>query len=124
MDDAAAATIESADHDRRELYRRGFLAMLPLWAGAIPVGVAYAVAARAAGIGAGQTLLMSLVVFSAAAQVTAVSLLQKGASLPLLTATALALNAQLPLIGVAIGRQLRLTRLERFAVAWVLTDGA
>jgi len=123
VDGAAAETIEPSCV-RLTLYRRGFQAMLPLWAGAIPVGVAYAVAARTAGIDAGQILVMSLGVFSAAAQVTAVSLLQHGTSLPMLIATVLALNAQLPLIGVAISRQLRLSRLERVAVAWVLTDGA
>jgi predicted branched-subunit amino acid permease len=61
------------------LFVGGFIAMLPLWTGAIPMGIAYGVAARGAGFGLGETLLMSLTVFSAATQVSAVSLLSKWA---------------------------------------------
>jgi predicted branched-subunit amino acid permease len=103
---------------------RGFLALLPLWAGAIPSGIAYGVAARAAGLGPGETQLMSLVVFSAAAQVGAVSLLGAGAPVALLVGTALALNAQLPLLGLAVGRQTRPSWPARLVAAWFLTDGA
>src|SRR5205814_650363 len=80
------------------LFARGFVALLPLWAGAIPSGIAYGVAARSAALGLGETQLMSLVVFSAAAQVGAVSLLGAGAPVAVLIGTALALNAQLPLL--------------------------
>jgi predicted branched-subunit amino acid permease len=103
---------------------RGYLALLPLWSGAIPAGVAYGVAARSAGLGVLETQLMSLVVFSAAGQIGAVSLLAGGASPLLLVGTVLALNAQLVLLGVAVGRQLRLSWPQRLATAWLLTDGA
>ncbi len=104
-------------------FLRGFLAMLPLWAGAIPVGVAYGVAARGAGLSVLDTQLMSVVVFSAAAQVSGVSLL-RDTPVPLLVATAMALNVQLLLLGLAIGRQLRLSWAERLIAAALLTDGA
>src|SRR5215207_8777861 len=103
---------------------RGYLALLPLWSGAIPAGVAYGVAARSAGLGVVETQLMSLVVFSAAGQIGAVSLIAGGASPWLLIGTVMALNAQLGLLGLAIGRQLRLSWPERLAAAWLLTDGA
>ena len=106
------------------LFASGFLALLPLWAGAIPSGIAYGVAARAAGLGPGETQLMSLVVFSAAAQVGAVSLLDAGAPVALLVGTALALNAQLLLLGLAVGRQIRPAWPARLVAAWFLTDGA
>jgi predicted branched-subunit amino acid permease len=106
------------------LFGRGFAALLPLWAGAIPVGIAYGVAARAAGLSFGETQLMSLTVFSAAAQVSAVSLLDDGAPALVLVGAALALNAQLLLLGLAAGRQLRPSRVERLAAAYLLTDGA
>ncbi|MGN6810562.1 MAG: hypothetical protein ACTHMP_06785, partial [Thermomicrobiales bacterium] len=48
----------------RGLFARGFLALIPLWTGAIPVGIAYGVAARGVGLGLVETLLMSLTVFS------------------------------------------------------------
>src|SRR5918999_5625272 len=94
--------------DSLAAFRRGYLALLPLWSGAIPAGVAYGVAARSAGLGVGETQLMSLVVFSAAGQIGAVSLIAGGASPLLLIGTVMALNAQLVLLGLAIGRQLQL----------------
>jgi predicted branched-subunit amino acid permease len=106
------------------LFRRGFLGLLPLWAGAIPVGVAFGVAARGIGLGMWETQLMSLTVFSAAAQVSAVSLLGEGVSTLLLVATAMALNAQLLLLGLAVGRQVRPAGIGRLVTAWFLTDGA
>src|SRR5919202_3789021 len=106
------------------LFARGFLALLPLWAGAIPAGIAYGVAARTAGLGLGEAQLMSLVVFSAAAQLSAVSLLQAGAPLVVLVATAMALNAQLLLLSLAIGREARPAWAQRLVTAWFLTDGA
>ena len=109
---------------RLALFARGFVALLPLWAGAIPSGIAYGVAARSAGLGLGETQLMSLVVFSAAAQVGAVSLLGAGAPVAVLIGTAMALNAQLPLLGLAVGRQARPSWAARLVAAWFLTDGA
>jgi predicted branched-subunit amino acid permease len=105
-------------------FGRGYLALLPLWSGAIPAGVAFGVAARSAGLNVVETQLMSLVVFSAAGQIGAVSLLAGGASPLLLIGTVMALNAQLLLLGLAVGRQLRLSWLERLVTAWLLTDGA
>jgi len=113
-----------ARRDAQLGFWRGYLALLPLWSGAIPAGIAFGVAARAAGLSVLETQLMSLVVFSAAGQIGAVSLLAGGASPLLLIGTVLALNAQLLLLGVAIGRQLRLSWLQRLATAWLLTDGA
>jgi predicted branched-subunit amino acid permease len=106
------------------LFVRGFVAMLPLWTGAIPVGIAYGVAARGAGLGPGETLLMSLTVFSAATQVSAVSLFSQGTPGLVLVGVALALNAQLLLLGFAIGRQTRPSQLGRLMAAYFLTDGA
>lgn len=98
--------------------------MMPLWTGAIPAGVAYGVAARGVGLGPGETQVMSLIVFSSAGQVGALSVLREGGAAALVIATAVALNAQLPLLGVTIGRQLRLSWPRRLAVAALLTDGA
>ena len=98
--------------------------MLPLWAGAIPSGVAYGVAARSVGFGPVETQLMSLIVFSAAGQVGVLSILAGGASAAVAFGSMLALNAQLPLLGIAVGRQLRLTWPQRLLTAALLTDGA
>jgi len=106
------------------LFVRGFVAMLPLWTGAIPIGIAYGVAARGTGLGLGETLLMSLTVFSAATQVSTLALLGKGTAALALIGVALALNVQLLLIGFAIGRQTRPSPLGRLMAAYFLTDGA
>lgn len=106
------------------LFRHGFAAMLPLWLGAIPVGVAYAVAARAAGIDPPVAQLMSLTVFSAAAQLSAVALIASGAAWPLIAGTALALNAQAVLLGLAAARQTRPSLRARLLAAALLTDAA
>jgi predicted branched-subunit amino acid permease len=110
--------------DPAALFRRGFVAMLPLWAGAIPAGIAYGVAARAAGLSAFETQLMSALVFSAAAQLGAVSLLAAGTAAAVVVATAMALTVQVLLIGLAVGRQLRLSWFQRLLTAWLLTDAA
>ena len=55
-------------------FMQGFVGLLPLWAGAIPAGLAYGVAAGGAGLSPAEAQLMSVVVFSAAAQVSAAAL--------------------------------------------------
>ncbi len=108
----------------RALFVRGFAAMLPLWTGAIPVGLAYGLAAHGAGLGAIEAQVMSLLVFSAAAQISAVSLLDDGASWVIVLVTTLLLNVQLLLIGLAAGRETRPGWLGRLPGAFFLTEGA
>jgi predicted branched-subunit amino acid permease len=118
-------TPDEADHTPTATYfARGFLAMLPLWVAAIPSGIAYGVAARGVGLGALETQVMSLLVFSAAGQVGVVALLGTGVPTALLIGTATALNAQVLLLGLAVGRQLRLSWAKRLLAAFFLTDAA
>ena len=108
----------------RRDFREGFLAMLPLWAGAIPSGMAFGVAARAVGIGALDAQIMSLTVFTAAGQITAVSLVGSGSTLVATLITVLAVNAQVPLLGMAAARQLQPSLIQRLQLSIFLTDGA
>jgi branched chain amino acid efflux pump len=122
---AGLASVAAVDGSGRAQFWRGFAAVVPLWAGTIPIGVAYGVAARGAGLQSAEAQLMSIIVFSAAAQVSAISLLTSSASLPVLLATVLGLNLQLLLVGLAAGRDLRaLSVWRRLGLAVVLTDGA
>jgi predicted branched-subunit amino acid permease len=107
----------------RRLFFRGFIELLPLWAGAVPSGLAFGVAARSLGLGVVESQLMSLIVFSAPGQMGALSLLGT-APVVLLVTTVMALNAQLLLVGLAVGRQLHLSWTERLIAAWFLTDGS
>jgi predicted branched-subunit amino acid permease len=108
----------------RALFTRGFVGLMPLWAGAIPVGIAYGLAARGAGLSIIEAQLMSLTVFSAAAQVSAVSLLDDGAPAFVILATALLLNVQLLLLGLAAARVSRPGWRGRLLGAGLLTEGA
>ena len=108
----------------RSLFRRGFVGLMPLWTGAIPVGVAYAVAARGIGLSVFETQLMSLTVFSAAAQLSAVSLIAGSTPTIVMLLTALSLNLQLFLYGVTSAREDRSSKQRRWLSAYFLTDGA
>ncbi len=108
----------------RSQFWRGFLALMPLWTGAIPVGVAYAVAARDAGLSPLQTQLMSLTVFSAAAQFSAVSLFSHGTPIVVMVVTAMTLNLQLFLFGLTAARESHPSMRRRLLSAYFLTDGA
>lgn len=106
------------------LFREGFVAMMPLWLGAIPSGIAFGAAARGGGLGAFEAQAMSLTVFSAAAQMASIAGDVDGRSTLLVIVTALALNAHLPLLGAAIDRERTPGWRERLPLAWFLTDGS
>lgn len=121
---SAEAADKPSNSPWQEDLREGFLAMLPLWAGAIPSGIAYGVAARAVGIGVIDAQILSLTVFSAAGQLTAVSLVDSDSSLIAIFVTVMAVNAQIPLLGIAAARQLRPTFFQKTQLSVLLTDGA
>ncbi len=105
-------------------FGRGFLALMPLWTGAIPVGVAYAVAARDAGLSPIATQLMSLAVFSAAAQLSTVALFARGTSIIVMVLTVLILNLQVFLYGITAARETKPSVPRRLLTGYFLTDGA
>ena len=98
--------------------------MLPLWAGAIPSGIAFGVAAHSAGLDRGDAQLMSLVVFSSAAQMSVTADRGMNQAVLVLILTAMALNAHLPLLGAAVNERCAPNWRRRPVVAWFLTDGA
>lgn len=98
--------------------------MLPLWLGAVPSGIAFRFTARQVGLSASEAQAMSLLVFSAPAQMATIDLLVRGASLVLPVLVTLSVNAQLALISLACGRILRPETLLAAAVAFLLTEGS
>jgi 4-azaleucine resistance transporter AzlC len=78
--------------------------MLPLWAGVAPFSVAFAVLARAGGFTIVQTELLSLVVFSGAAQVATVTLAAGGAPAISILITTVLLNIRHVLYGLSFRR--------------------
>lgn len=93
--------------------RAGFVALLPLWLGAAPFGVIYAVTALAAGLTPAQTLAMSLLVFAGAAQFTAAGLFAAGAAPTTIIITTLIVNARHTLLAAS------LAPFVRHAPAWL-----
>jgi 4-azaleucine resistance transporter AzlC len=131
-----AATCESAAemsrqhssqprHSYARDFQRGFLAVLPLWSGVVPFGVAFAILARAAGFSGIETQAFSLVVFSGAAQVAAVTLSAGGAGTLAIALTTLMLNLRHVLYSLSLSSRLtQRTRPPRPILAFFLTDEA
>ncbi|MCM8749795.1 AzlC family ABC transporter permease [Thermomicrobiaceae bacterium CFH 74404] len=103
---------------------RGFRAMLPLWLGAVPSGIAFGFTARHVGLDAFEAQAMSLLVFSAPAQMATIDLLVRGVTPVLPVVVTLSVNAQLALISLACGRILRPGIWPAAAVAFLLTEGS
>jgi 4-azaleucine resistance transporter AzlC len=106
------------------MFRHGFRAMMPLWLGVAPFGVAYAVLARDAGLSLIETQALSVFVFAGASQVSAVGLFKRGAGGLEIVLTTFLLNVRHVLYGMSLGRDIPLTTRERLVTAYFLTDEA
>lgn len=123
MSETIARQLGNEERWRRH-FAGGFVAMLPLWFAALPSGLAYAIAAHGAGLSAVTTQLFSLLVFSAAGQISTLALIGTETRPSVAIGTALLLNGQILLLGLTVGRQLRPTWASRLVLAPFLTDGA
>lgn len=106
---------------------RGFLAGLgasvPVVIGYVPAAVAFGVAARGAGFGTAEALLMSLVVYSGASQFAIVGLVASGVPWLVTAATALVLGLRHVIYGPSLAPHLRGFTPRRSALAaFGLTD--
>jgi predicted branched-subunit amino acid permease len=110
--------------DRTAAFRRGFWAMAPLWLGVVPFALVYAVLARDAGLSLLQTQALSALVFAGSAQISAVGLFGGGAAALEIVSTTFLLNVRHVLYGLSLGRRIPLSRRERPAAAYFLTDEA
>ena len=113
-----------AARDTRARFGRGFRAMVPLWLGVVPFGLAYAVTARNAGLSVLETQALSLLVFAGSAQVSAAGLFGTGASGLEIVLTTFLLNVRHVLYGFSLRRELPLTPRERPVAAYFFTDEA
>jgi 4-azaleucine resistance transporter AzlC len=103
--------------------RAGFTAMIPLWLGAAPFGVIYAVSALAAGLSPAQTLAMSLFVFAGASQFTAVGMFAAAAAPVTIVITTLIINARHLLLAASMAPYLhREVWWARLGLSAQLTD--
>jgi len=115
-------SIAEADYSRRG-WVSGVLRAAPIILGYIPVGIAYGVLARKAGISALNTVLMSLLVYAGSAQLIAVGLF--GANVPVLSIimTTFVVNLRHLIMASAVAPYLkRWRKFELAAFAYELTD--
>ena len=107
------------------MFWRGFRAMFPLYLGVVPFALAYAVTARASGIGIFETQALSVLVFAGASQFSAAPLLGAGANGLAIILTTFLLNVRHLLYGISIARVLpNMSFRQRFIGAFFLTDEA
>ena len=115
--------IQSSPPHRLTHVRAGFLALTPLWLGAAPFGVIYAVSAMAAGLSPAQTMAMSLFVFAGASQFTAVGMFAAAAAPAAIIVTTLIVNARHLLLAASLSPYLRREKTWiRLGLATQLTD--
>jgi 4-azaleucine resistance transporter AzlC len=108
----------------RHEFARGFRAMVPLWLGVAPFGLAYAVTARSAGLSVIETQALSLFVFAGSAQFSAAGLFGAGTGGVSIVLTTFLLNVRHVLYGVSLTRTVPLTRRQVPVAAYFLTDEA
>lgn len=110
------------DTSRLADFVQGFRALMPLWLGGAPVAVAYAYAAKQAGLSGFETQFMSLTVFSSTTQL---SILQAmGGSFLSYALNGVIINFHYLLYGVALTQRYKLRRWERILAAFLMSDGA
>ena len=101
----------------------GLGASVPVVIGYVPAAVAFGVAARGAGLGTMEALIMSLVVYSGASQFAIVGLLASGIPWLVTAATALVLGLRHIIYGPSLAPHLRgLTPRSSALAAFGLTD--
>lgn len=101
--------------------RRGALAGVPIFAGYVPVAVAFGLLARSNGIDVGATTAWSVLVFAGASQFIALELYAAGTSVVGIIITTLLVNGRHVLMSASVAERMRDARL-RPLVAFGITD--
>ena len=103
MTPASSPTTESPRiRFTRHGIRRGFIAAQPLAIGVLVYGITFGLLALGSGLSVVEALLMSATVYSASAQVAAVSAMAQGAGVFLCVSTVVLLNARYLLYGATL----------------------
>ena len=105
-------------------FGRGFAAILPLWLAAAPFAFAFVIAARTAGIPDSSIQMMSLFMFTSAAQLALVELFAAGASAQIVLLTMLVMNIHHLLYGLTLTKEIRFSRAAQLLYGFFLTDAA
>lgn len=96
------------------------MSAMSLWLAGAPVALAYVAVARNAGLNALEIQLMSLTIYSAAAQIALAQLLSTGAMS--LSFTLVVIHLHYLLYGLALTKRIQLSRFGRILAPFFLTD--
>lgn len=105
--------------------RVGALRVAPLLLGIVPFGLIAGASAIEVGLGMGEAVGLSTIVFAGASQLAAIDLLGRGAPVAVVVLTALVINLRMLMYGASIAPHFaHLSLRKRAAAAYVLTDQA
>lgn len=90
------------ENNKKKQFLSGMKAGIPVIFGFIPVGIAYAIMARDAGLSIFQTCGMSLSVFAGASQIMATGMIKQGASLIAIILTTFLLNLRHIIMSICV----------------------
>ena len=110
---------------RRASFLDGLRAVAPVLVGVVPFGLVAGAAAVGVGLSGLQAVGLSVVVFAGASQLAAIELLDAGAPVVVIVATALVINLRMLMYSASIAPYLReLSTRWRAGIAYLLTDQA
>lgn len=108
---------------KKQQYLLGVKAGVPVILGFIPVGIAYAIMARQAGLTIIQTCLMSMMVFAGASQMMVVGMFAQGAGLFTMVLATLILNLRHLIMSTCAMNRLKNTKVRmKLLLAFGVTD--
>ena len=103
-------------------YRDGARAVAPIGVAAIAFGISFGILARAAGMGAVPTVVMSATTFAGSAQFAAASILDAGGGALAAIGAAVLLNARYAPLSISAAPSFRGPRLRRLVAAQLIVD--
>ncbi len=104
-------------------FAAGLKVALPVILGFVPVGIAYAVMARQAGMNIAQTILMSVFVFAGASQMMAAGMLGAGADMTSIVLTTFILNLRHVIMSTCVFNRMSPTGVKaRLLASFGVTD--
>lgn len=108
---------------KKEEWLAGARSAVPIMLGYVPVGIAYGVMARQAGLSTWQTVLMSLTVYGGASEMMAVGMVAQGAAVLTIVLTTFILNLRHIIMSTCVFNQMQGGRLPvRMLAAFGVTD--
>lgn len=92
---------------KKEEWLAGTRSAVPIMLGYVPVGIAYGVMARQAGLNTWQTVLMSLTVYGGASEMMAAGMVAQGAAVLTIVLTTFILNLRHIIMSICVFNQMQ-----------------